>query len=57
MRWTGKGIVDKRDCPIFYSWHKEKYILGAGRRVIKRTKHHMMDFKVKSPRFCRWGIK
>jgi hypothetical protein len=34
MRWTGKGVVDKRECPIFYSCHKEKHILGAGRRVI-----------------------
>jgi hypothetical protein len=59
MRWTRKGIVDKTDYTIYYSCHKEKNtsILGAGLRVIKRTKHHILDFKVKSRRLCRWGIR
>jgi len=48
MRWTGKGILDKNDYPIFYSCHKEKHILATGLRVIKRTKYLTMDFKIKS---------
>jgi len=56
MRWTRKEIVDKKDNPIFYSCHKEKHILGTGLRVIKRIKHNIMNFKVKSRRFCSWGI-
>jgi hypothetical protein len=38
MRWTRKGIVNKKDYPIFYSCHKEEHILGTGLRGIKRTK-------------------
>ena len=43
--WTGSGILEKRDCTLFYSCDNEDRILGAGFIVSKRIKYLIINFK------------
>jgi exonuclease III len=38
IRWTGSGILEKRDCTHFCSCDNKDYILGTGFLVSKRIK-------------------
>jgi len=51
IRWTGSGILEKRDCTLFYSCDN-KGKLGTGFLVSKRIKHLITDFKSIAPRIC-----
>jgi len=52
IRWTGSGILEKRDCTLFYSCDNKYHILGTGFLVSKRIKHLIIDFKPTTPRIC-----
>jgi len=36
IRWTGSGILAKRDCTLFYNCDNKCHILGTGVLVSKR---------------------
>jgi hypothetical protein len=52
IRWTGSGILDKRDCTLFYSCDNKDHLLGTGFLVSKRIKHLIIDFKLIIPKIC-----
>jgi hypothetical protein len=54
--WNGSGILEKRDCTLFYSCDN-KYILGTGFLVSKRIKHPTIDFKPITLRIYTFRIR
>ena len=44
MRWTGEGIIDKRNRTIFYSCDRKHHMFGTGFIVHTRIKHLVIDF-------------
>ena len=57
IRWTGQGVLEKRDHTIFYSCDKRQHEFGVGFVVKKNYKHLVMDFKAVSTRICTLRIK
>jgi len=56
IRWTGQGVLEKRDHTIFYI-DERQHMLGIGFVVKKNFKHLVMDFKAISTRICTLIIK
>jgi hypothetical protein len=48
IRWTGEGIIDKKNRTIFYSCDRKHHIFGTGFIVNKRIKHLVTNFKAKN---------
>jgi exonuclease III len=57
MRWTGEGIIDKKNHTIFYSCDRKHHMFGTGFIVNKRIKHLVTDFKAKTPRICKIRVR
>ena len=57
IRWTGSGILEKRDCTPFYSCDNKDHILDTGFLVSKRIKHLITNFKPITPRICTLRIR
>lgn len=57
MRWIGSKIIQKLNCDVYYSCHKDKHIFGTGFIVSKRCKHIVLDFKPVNERICRIRLK
>jgi exonuclease III len=57
IRWTGEGIIDKKNHNIFYSCDRKHHLFGTGFIVNKRIKHLVTDFKAKSPRICKIRVR
>ena len=55
--WNGSGILEKRDCNLFYSCDNKDHIQGTGFLVSKRTKRLIIDFKSITPRICTLRIR
>jgi hypothetical protein len=53
MRWMGEGILEKKNCMIFFSCHKKNHMFGTGFVINKKIKHLVMDFKATSHTMCR----
>jgi hypothetical protein len=52
MRWTGTGVVGKKDCVLFYRCHKKDHEFWTSFIVNKRIKYLIIDLDAKSPRMC-----
>jgi hypothetical protein len=52
IRWTGSGILDKRDCTLYYSCDNKDHLLGTGLLVYKGIKYLIIDFKPIIPKIC-----
>lgn len=52
VRWLGEGVIEKKECTVFYSCNKHKHQFGTGFVVNNRVKHIIMDFKPLSDRIC-----
>jgi len=57
IRWTGEGIIDKKNYTIFYSCDRKHHIFETGFIVNKRIKHLVTDFKAKTPRICKIYVR
>jgi hypothetical protein len=57
IRWTGEGIIDKKNHSIFYSCDRKHHTFGTGFIVNKRIKHLVTDFKAKTPRICKIHVR
>ena len=55
--WTGSGILEKRDCTLFYSCDNKDHLLGTGFLVSKSIKHLIIDFKPITPKICTLRMK
>jgi hypothetical protein len=51
IRWTGEGIIDKKNHTIFYSCDRKCHMFGTGFVVNKRIKHLVTDFNHLAPEF------
>jgi hypothetical protein len=49
IRWTGEGIIDKKNHTLFYSCNRKHHMFGTDFTVNKRIKHLVTDFKAKTP--------
>ena len=43
MRWTGQGVLDRRNCSIYYSCHDKTHQFGTGFVVSKRARDRVMN--------------
>jgi len=57
IRWTGEGIIDKKNHNIFYSCDRKHHMFGTGFIVNKRIKHLVTDFEAKAPRICKICVR
>ena len=57
IRWTGEGIIDKKNHTIFYCSDRKRHMFGTGFIVNKRNKHLVTDFKAKTPRICKKRVR
>jgi hypothetical protein len=57
IRWTGEGIIDKKNHTIFYRCDKKHHTFGTGFTVNMRIKHLVTDFKAKAPRICKICVR
>jgi hypothetical protein len=44
IRWIGQGMLERRDCNVYYSRQKSKHEFSCGFVVNKQVKHLVMDF-------------
>ena len=57
IRWTGQGIIERKNCSLYYSCHKSKHEFGCGFIVNKKMKYEVMDFKSINHRICTLRIR
>ena len=57
MRWTGAGIMDRRDYSVYYSCQNRDHVLGTGFLVSRRMKANIIDFKPLTPRMCKIRLR
>ncbi|KAJ4437536.1 hypothetical protein ANN_17681 [Periplaneta americana] len=57
MRWMGNGVIDKKECVIFYSCHPNKHQFGTGFIVRKEVKHLILNFNPINERISVLRIK
>jgi hypothetical protein len=50
--WIGQGILERRDCNVYYSYQKSKHEFGCGFIVNKKVKHLVMDLTPEAHRIC-----
>jgi hypothetical protein len=50
--WLGQGILERRDCNVYYSCQKNSHEFGCGFVVNKKIKHLVMDFTSIDYRIC-----
>uniref|UniRef100_A0A1B0CNV0 Reverse transcriptase domain-containing protein n=1 Tax=Lutzomyia longipalpis TaxID=7200 RepID=A0A1B0CNV0_LUTLO len=57
MRWTGQGVLEKRDYNIYYSCHPKHHMLGVGFLVSRKVKPAVIGFKPISERLCTLRVR
>lgn len=57
IRWTGEGVLHKKNFDLFYSCDKKNHLLGTGFLVGRKLKPNILDFKAISPRMCVIRLK
>ncbi|XP_042911774.1 craniofacial development protein 2-like [Parasteatoda tepidariorum] len=57
VRWTGDGIIEKKNHTVIYSCDKKKHIFGTGFILSKRIRPLLIDYVTKSSRLCKIRIK
>jgi exonuclease III len=57
IRWTGSGIMERRDCTMLYSCHSKDHMFGTGFIVHNRAKHLILDFKPINPKIATLRLK
>jgi hypothetical protein len=50
--WIGQGILERRDCNVYYSCQKSKCEFSCGFVVNRKVKHLVMDFTPIDHRIC-----
>ncbi|XP_022200144.2 craniofacial development protein 2-like [Nilaparvata lugens] len=50
VRWTGDGVIHKRNADFYYSCHKTKHCFGVGFLVMKHIRQLVIDFKAVNER-------
>jgi hypothetical protein len=51
-RWIGQGVLEKRNCSVYYCCQKSKCEFGCGSLVNSKIKHSVLDFKPINHRLC-----
>jgi hypothetical protein len=44
--WVGQGVLENRNCSVYYSCQKSKHEFGCGFIVNSKIKHSVIDFKL-----------
>jgi exonuclease III len=44
VRWTGTGMIEDRDCTVFYSCSSNRHQFGTGVMVNKKEQHVVIGF-------------
>jgi len=57
IKWIGKGILQKKECDVYYSCHERKHVFGTGFVVDKKVKHIVLVFVPISERICCLRVK
>jgi exonuclease III len=57
LRWVGSGVIQKRDCDLYYICHDSKHIFGTGYVVNKRISHMVRGFEPLGIRMCYLRLK
>jgi hypothetical protein len=57
IRWTGEGIIDKKNYTIFYSCDRKHPMFGTGFKLNKRIENFVTDFKAKTSRICKIRVR
>lgn len=57
IRWTGEGIIEKKNHTVVYSCDREKHMFGTGFILSKRIRPLLIDFDCRTPRLCKIRIK
>ena len=57
IRWTGNGILEKKDCTVYYSCHKNLHQFGTGFLIHRNIKHLVIDFQPVNMRICKIRIR
>jgi len=55
IRWTGEGIIDKKNHTVFYSCDRKHHMFGTGFIVNKRIKHLVQTLKPKHLEYIKYG--
>jgi exonuclease III len=50
--WIGQGVLEKRNCSVYYCCQKSKHEFGCGFVVNSKIKHPVIDFKLITHRLC-----
>ncbi|GFU53630.1 craniofacial development protein 2 [Trichonephila clavipes] len=57
IRWLGTGILDKKDCTLYYSCQEKAHHFGVGFIVNKRLRNTVIDFQAISMRLCKIRLR
>lgn len=56
IRWIGRGMLQKKECDVYYSCYERKHVFGTGFVVDRKVKHMVLDF-VPIERVCCLRVK
>ncbi|GFW25792.1 craniofacial development protein 2 [Trichonephila clavipes] len=57
IRWLGTGILDKKDCTLYYSCQEKAHHFGVGFIMNKRLKNTVIDYQAISMRLCKIRLR
>ncbi|GFX92623.1 craniofacial development protein 2 [Trichonephila clavipes] len=57
IRWLGTGILDKKDCTLYYSCQEKAHHFGVGFIVNKKLRNTVIDFQAISMRLCKIQLR
>jgi exonuclease III len=57
IRWTGQGVLEERNCSVYYCCQKSKHEFGCGCMVNSKIKHSVIDFKPINHRLCTLRVR
>jgi len=57
MRWTGKGIMDKRNCSVYYNCNGRIHQFETDFIVSKQIRDKVTEFKPVYERICRVHVR
>jgi len=57
IRWTGEGIIDKKNHTIFYNCDRKDHMFGTAFIVNKGIKHLVTTLKPKHPEYVKYVLE
>ena len=57
IRWTGKNLMERRECMVYYSCHEKNHQFETGFIVSNRIKDSVIDFEPIDPRLCKIRLR